>query len=312
MDPALERLGGGTGCTPTAAACPDQLRFQRLASELASATALPAAGPAATIGAAAIGLTFGTTITDIDQAGEHWRRGSRGSSPDGLASGRNASPMPVLVWNRVEARKGLPFGFELGIDLAQGLNTSFWTPGLWLKWALFEGFDRRYGALPDLALRAGWSRSVGSSQLAVQVGVFDLALSRSLVVAHTWSLTPFVDAQVLLTDVDSSSIDLTPAIDAFGACAPDPASPPEPGVAPSGEACSGTEGGQDFASGVAFDDLTQVRPRLAGGAELRWAFWRTRLSLHYDLLAPELPAASGGDASGLRQLAFDVTLGAVL
>ena len=303
MDPALERLSSGEGCA--SALCPDQAAFERLASELASATALPAMGTAASVGSAALGLAFGTTVTDVNQDEEHWRLGSQGSGATGLASGRNSAPMPVLVWNHVEARKGLPFGVELGVVLAQGLQTSFWTPGLWLKWSLFEGFRDRYGALPDLALRAGFSRSVGSSQVAVEVAAFDLAVSRSFVVARTWSLAPFLGGQLLLAHVETSVVDLSPGIDAFGRCAPDPA--PAPGVTPTADACTGS--GDDFANDVAFDPLDQTRFRIAGGAEARFRLFRVRGLLHYDLLAPALPAAG---SAGLRQLAFDLTLGVVL
>jgi hypothetical protein len=287
--------------------CADQPSFERLASELASATAPSAMGQAATYGAAAVGLALGSSITDIDQDGRHWRLGSQGSGTEGLATGSNDSPMSVLVWNRVEARKGLPFGLELGVDVAQGMQTSFWTPGVWLKWALFEGFRERYGPLPDLALRAGFSRSVGSSQLALQTGSFELGLSRPFVVAQSWSLTPFADLQLLLAHVETSVVDLTPGTDAFGACSPSAMQPPPQGVTPVGPQCTGS--GDDFASDVVFDALDQTRLRVAGGAEARWSLWRMRLLLHYDLLAPELPALT---SSGLRQLAFDVVLGVVL
>jgi hypothetical protein len=305
MDPALERLGGGDGCAPGATVCADQAAFERLASELAGATALPAMGPAATLGSAGFGLAFSSTMTDVSQDAEHWRLGSRGSAEDGVASDRNAAPMPVLVWNHLEARKGLPFGFEIGVDLAQGLRTSFWTPALWLKWALLEGFRERYGPMPDVALRAGFSRSVGSSQVAVEVAAFDLAMSRSFMVARTWSLTPFIGGQLLLAHVETAVVDLTQGEDAFAACAPDP--PPARGVTPIGEACVGT--GEDFANDVAFDPLHQTRVRLAGGAEARWELFRVCGLLHFDLLAPELSAAAG---AGLRQLAFDLMLGIVL
>jgi hypothetical protein len=263
-------------------------------------------GVAAALGADAFGFGVGFSVTDIDESGEHWRLGARGDGDEALAPDRQEAPMAALVWSRFEARKGLPFGFELGIDLAQGLRTSFWTPSLSLKWALFEGFRDRYGPLPDLALRAGYSRSVGSSQLAIQVATFDLGVSRPFVVARTWTLTPFLGSQLFLADVESAVIDLTPGSDAFGSCAPDATAPPGPGVTPIGEACTGS--GDDFASDVAFDSLEQVKLRAAGGAEALWSPWRVRLLVHYDVLEPSMPTASGG----LRQLALDVTLGAVL
>ena len=61
-----------------------------------------------------------------------------------------------------------------------------WTLGGALKWALFEGFRTGLGQLPDVALQAALSRSVGSSQATVQLFTIDLALSKPFVVEHTW------------------------------------------------------------------------------------------------------------------------------
>src|SRR5690349_9958767 len=182
MDLALSRLrlaqpwcGDDGRGLDVEAYCGDQELFERLVSELAVAMAPPAAGPARTVGPRGLKLSLSTTLTGVHAGELYWRRGTEGSlparqisgDPNGASIGDNPDPSPVLFWNRLEARKGLPFGFEAGAALGQGIDTSLWTLGLSLKWALFEGFRTQLGRLPDVAVQGGYSRSVGSSQATI-------------------------------------------------------------------------------------------------------------------------------------------------
>ena len=131
MDLALSRLRWHRRTAPSAGRagavyCGDQELFERLVSELAVAMAPPVIGPARTVGARAFQLTFGTTVTSIEGGESYWRRGTEGShgiesdddDPETPVTSRaifgvNESPQAALVWNRVQVRKGLPFGFEV-------------------------------------------------------------------------------------------------------------------------------------------------------------------------------------------------------
>lgn len=339
MDFALSRLRlAGMGCDdhgiPLAAYathCPDQERFERLVSEYAVAMAPPASGPARTLGALGFSLSLDMTVTGIEASESYWVQGTEGSQtlPAGATFGRNPTPSPVLVWNRLQVRKGLPFGFEAGAALGQGVDTSLWTLGLLLKWALFEGFRSDLGRLPDVAIQAGYSRTVGSSQVAVQLATLDLTLSKPFVIEHTWTLSPLLGVQTLIVDVESGVVDLTPGVtgldsqtvnpDAFGSCAPDPnaedsALEDPPDVAPNGEPCKQAGAGADYAHAVVFDPVMQTRVRAFAGAQLRYGMFTLQMVLHYDLAAPGMDAATryAGGAQLPRQLAFNVALGAVL
>jgi hypothetical protein len=339
MDLALSRLRRGAdfceadniAVASYASHCKDQELFERLVSEYAVAMAPPASGPARTLGARGFQLTFDTTLTGIKAGELYWVRGTEGSQklPTDATFGQNVAPSPVLLWNRLQVRKGLPFGFEAGAAIGQGIDTSLWTLGLLLKWALFEGFRSDLGRLPDVAIQGGYSRSVGSSQATFQLASLDLTLSKPFVVEHTWMISPLLGVQTLFVDVSSGVVDLTPggassdaeppSADAFGSCVPDtsvdgPVRLEPPDVAPSGEPCSEAGAGADFAHAVSFDPVTQTRVRAFAGAQLRYEGFLLQLALHYDLAAPEVAASTrhSGGAELPRQLAFNVAVGAVL
>ena len=309
--------------------CKDQELFERLVSEYAVAMAPAATGPARTLGAHGFALSLDMTVTGIQASEDYWRLGTEGSQrlPPLATFGRNPAPSPVLIWNRLQVRKGLPFGFEAAASLGQGIDTSLWSLGLLLKWALFEGFRSDLGRLPDVAIQAGYSRNVGSSQVDVQLATLDLTLSKPFVIAHTWTVSPLAGVQTVMVDVESGVVDLTPGAtglesqtvnpDAFGNCRPDPRAdggagePPD--VAPNGQPCREAGAGADFAHSVTFDPVTQTRVRAFVGAQLRYDMFLLQLALHYDLVAPGVAAPTHRYGEQVpRQLAFNVALGAVL
>ena len=221
MDLALSRLRivpldaacGGQAGNPSRF-CPDQELFERLVSELSVAMAPPVIAPARTIGPRGFQIALSTVLTSIEAGQLYWQRGTEGATPaeptNGETSALNDDVQSLQMWNYLQARKGLPFGFELGLLLGQGLHTSMWTLGGALKWALFEGFRTGLGQLPDVALQAALNRSVGSSQATVQLFTMDLVVSKSLVIEHTVAVAPLLGLQWLVADVESDVVDLTP------------------------------------------------------------------------------------------------------
>jgi hypothetical protein len=318
MDLALSRLriaGGATSDCPRSAQgfCPDQELFERLASELAVAMAPPVHAPARSIGPRALSLGLDTTVTSIEAQQAYWQLGTEGSG--GRSANANLTPGNALVWNRVEARKGLPFGLEAGASLGQGLSTSFWALGLALKWALFEGFRTGIGRLPDVSVQGSMSRSVGSSQAGVQSYALDLTLSKPFVIEHTWSLSPLIGVQTLFDHVTSGVIDLTPggpgapadpSKDAFAACMPQAGSNPP--------ACVMGGGTADFHNNVTFKPVSQTRVRMFLGGQARYEMLLFSASALFDLVAPELkaPVHHLDSHAVARQLAFNFAIGVVL
>jgi hypothetical protein len=323
--------------------CADQELFERLVSELAVAMAPAVVGPARTIGPRSFQLTFGTTVTSIEGGQLYWRRGSEGndglSQPEDLretpppvdesagpALGFNESPPAALAWNHVQVRKGLPFGLEAGALLGQGLQTSMWTLGAALKWSLFEGFRSGLGQLPDVALQAAISRSVGSSQATLHLYVFDLTFSKPFVVEQTWSASPFLGFQLLRTDVESGVVDLTPGgpsaspgapppEDAYNSCRPLPGHQVT-ATSSATIACTTEADGIDFANDVIFDPVGQSRLRMFLGGQTRYDMFVFAASLLFDVIVPALAADMDKrhiDSPDLaHQVAFSMSIGAVL
>jgi len=345
MDLALSRLRVASqkpncGNRTRGTFCADQELFERLVSELAVAMAPPVTGPARTIGPRAFQLTLGTTVTSVEGGQLYWRRGSEGDeglsqpedtlepppgAPDGPALGFNESPPAALAWNHVQVRKGLPFGLEAGALLGQGLQTSMWTLGAALKWSLFEGFRTGLGQLPDVAVQAAVSRSVGSSQATLHVYAFDLTFSKPFVVEQTWSVSPFLGFQVLRADVESGVVDITaggpsaaagepPPEDAYNSCQPIPGH--QMTATSSTLACSPDGDGSDFSNDVMFDPVGQSRLRMFLGGQTRYDMFVFAASLLFDVIVPALdanmpePHIESRDLA--HQVAFSMSIGAVL
>jgi hypothetical protein len=312
MDPALGRLsvvGGTQGCAadPATGFCPDNYLFERMAAELAVTLAPPVMAPARTVGARGFAFALDSTITTISGSETFWSRGTEGSGNVGL----NESPMGVMVWNRLSVRKGLPLGLELGASAAHAVNSSLYTLGVELKWALLEGFHSGAGGFPDVAVRAALNKQLGSDQLSTTVGSIDVLFSKPLLLAAPWVLSPFVDLQTLLIRAESSVIDLTPEVNAFAACEPLPGHQPGGSSGAPAATVVCTQDGSDFENNAVFQPLSQTRLRLALGGELRHEWLTMATSFTFDLLAPGVEAAvsNGRDPNHARLFAFNLALG---
>lgn len=283
MDVSLSRLRvarGEAGCDPTPDAryCPDNELFERLVAELAVAAAPPVTSPAHGIGVKRFFVGLDATVTPIESDSDHWKLGTEG---DGALERGNDSPAGALVWNRVELRKGLPLGFEVGSTFGQELGASLWSLGGQLRWTPFEGFASGWGRLPDVALRGAVTTAVGSDEVALTVYAADLVLSKPYLLVPGWHAAPLLGLQGLFVDASSDVVDLSP----------------------DGEA-----------NLVRFDDVSHARWRMVVGGQARWEALALALSLMLDVDAPELAAESSTRSTDplARRLALSMSLGAVL
>lgn len=284
MNLALSRLRvpavEGTACSPQFGGglvrryCPDEDAYRRVMSDFAGALIPPILTPAGTRGVRGIYLGFETWITGIDHAGEHWHRAVEGDGRDEDPT-RSRFVDSALAWGRLNVRKGLPFGFELGTSLGYLANTSYFTLGAELRWALFEGFRDGIGWIPDLAVRGAVQTLVGEGELNVTVPSVDLTLSEPFVIASTVELVPWVSGQVSFPFVDSELVDLTPSDGAFSPSGADP----------------------ELNQNVVFPSMRSTRVRFGGGLQVRYE-WLTLLgSFMFDVLAPH-----EGDSSIPREV----------
>lgn len=286
MDPELSRLRlppGKGGCPVLSAFCPDQEAFERLVSDLGVSQAPAVGNGAASLGVRGFSLRLTSSITPI--SGDHWTRGSAG--PNAAAGAFNPSPSGALAWNRLEVRKGLPFGFEVGGAFGQGIDTSLWVFSGELRVALFEGFRSGLGALPDVAVRGAYQSMLGSRELSLQTLAFDVTLSKPYVVAGGHQLTPLIALQALFANATTKPIDFTPDVSAW-------------------EDSSDAENTQRFAN------VHQTRIRLFLGLEERYGPLSGALTFGFDLVVPERSAntTNDGNDDGLtRTLTLHFALG---
>jgi hypothetical protein len=307
MDPELSRLRlppGKGGCPASGPFCPNDEAFERLVSDLGVGVAPAVDGGAASLGLRGFSLELSLSFTPI--SGRHWIQGSAG--PDAATHAFNPSPNGMLTWNRLEVRKGLPFGLEVGGVLGHGLDTSLWLLAGEVRASLFEGYRTGLGALPDVAVRAVFQSLLGSPQLALHTWSFDVTLSKPYVVGGRHRLTPLLALQALIVSAHTQSIDLTPDESAWDACgqpppAPTSDDPDEVPVLPAGATCASTSAAQDLQNTRRFADVNQTRIRVFAGIEERYGPFSSALSLGLDLTVPQRHADTTGDGvdSDLRR-----------
>jgi len=323
MDPVLSGLrivATRPGCLDAGdrEVCKNAELFERLASELGVAIAPPIFSPAASHGPSGLSLSLDMTVTSIDAKAAHWRSGTQ--------AGHEGEVDPALVWTHATLRKGLPFGLEVGATVGRGHATSLWSLGFSVKWAIVEGFRTGIGALPDIALQATTTRSMGLDDLTIATHTADLIFSKAWHVGGGYRIAPMLGTQLLFLEADSGMVDLTPGpdstasmaqqpneVDAFAACKPNQT---EQGQGVPLLCDDSGEGGYDFANNVRFDPIAQTRLRLFVGGQVQYGVWRFSTALGLDLLTPKLKAMrrdpAGSESTLSRQVAFSVSAGAVL
>lgn len=309
MDPELTRLSqpAGVGSCPESdlsAVCPDNASFELLAMELAGALAPTVRTGAATGGSRSFYIGLSSTASTIRSGQRYWARGTRGHDPTGSQSD---TVDPLLSFHRVEVRKGLPFGFEIGSSVGFGLHTSLWVIAAELKLALFEGFRSGLGALPEVALRAVTQAVMGSPQLSLQTQAFDITLSKPLVVHQEHTLTPIMALQLVFLRAQSSAVDFTPAQSAWAACAPN-----MDAVASSEPMCTDPRGAGELANIGSFRDVSRARVRMFLGAEERYRLLSIALTVGFDLITPAVPREAQGESlpdALLRQFSLQLAGG---
>lgn len=299
MDLALSRLRivaedrEGTPCSTRVGDrnrqfCADEDSWRRLASQFAGSLIPPLLAPARTRGQAGFYVGIESFITGIDASQEYWHRGVEGDEGDAVACGggttdpgtscrRSRFVDGVLGWTRLNFRKGLPFGFELGTNVGFLTNTSYWTLGLDIRWALFEGF-RRDGLefLPNLAVRGAVQTLLGDQEFNMTVPSVDVTLSWQIIIASVVELQPFISGQLAWIFADTELVDLTPERDAYAECMPPPGS--------SAGSCLGNP--DDYNHNRVFPRLRSMRGRLGAGLQLRYEWFTVSGSFAFDLAAP--------------------------
>lgn len=282
----------------------EEFAWKRLMSQLGGTIAPPVLEPANTVGPGGFYLGVEGAITGIDDDQLYWGYGTEGDDP---SEALNRFTKPTYSWFRMNVRKGLPFGFELGASAAHAMHTNYWAWGVTLKWAILEGFRTGIGYLPDLAFRASVQTMTGDSEFNLTVPSADLILSKPIVLAKTATLTPYVAGQAMFVLADSEVVDLTPGTNPYDVCQPqapfdsqarnqaayddsmDPLNDPDVRNR-STFACSQTPptGSEqfDFENNHVFSQIRAMRTRLVFGMQYQYMALTLNASFGFDLVKP--------------------------
>ncbi len=279
--------GAGAGAVSY---CGDNDAYRRVMTQFAASMLPPLLTPGGTGGVRGIYVGFESWITGIDNGAEYWHRAVEGDGVGGDTS-RSRFVDPVLAWGRINVRKGLPFGLELGTSIGYLYNTSYWTLGAEIRWSIFEGFR----GFPDVSVRGAVQTLIGDGEFNVTVPSVDLTISEPFVVGNAVEIAPWVSGQVAFPFVDSELVDLTPQESAFTGCNPDPRTPQDGSGTP--PYCTGN--GSELNQNWVFPSLRSMRWRLGVGAQLRYEWFTLLGSFMFDLVKP-------GDTYGDTSLPSDL------
>lgn len=146
-----------------------QDRFNIVVDELAGITAYNPVGPAATLGIT--GFDLGLSISSYDISGSAWDFAVR----DGSASSR-------LTMSRLHARKGLPFGIDVGAAYSRSTSGNISAFGGEVRKALLEGST----LTPAVSVSGHYSQLTGVDDLDLSTYGIDLGISKGFAL-----FTPF-------------------------------------------------------------------------------------------------------------------------
>jgi len=269
--------GNGTSSVPTLR--PDNQAWSRLMTQLAPVVMPAVLAPVTTSGPRGFDVAFQTSVTGIDAKQDYWKQGTKGhgSFAKDTCDGTNRFVSPVFVSNRISVDKGLPLGLTIGAEIGRIWNTSLWTAGGHVKWALFEGY--RTWPAPDFAVRAAANTVVGDSQFSMTVMNADAVLSKNIVAGNVMQVAPYVGSGLAVIFARSEVIDLTPNVDAT-AC-----------LAGADAVCNAQklkpqDRGGDIGHDQAFKQLTMTRTRGFLGLQLRYRLFALATEFAFDWVPP--------------------------
>ena len=197
------------------------MAFKRIINQYGFAFAPLAMSPARTTGFGGFQFSLQGSYTSIDSDADYWQNGTQGpKDPNkGQYSIQNKSPDTWLQVYNLNVRKGLPFGFELGVNLGYMVHTSLMSGGADVRWSLLEGFRTGpLGILPDLSIGAGVRTVTGTPQFSLTIASGDGMISKPIPIADSSVITPYIGYQFIRIFGDSGIVDPTPNTDALGYC----------------------------------------------------------------------------------------------
>ncbi len=310
MDPATERLQCGAN-DPECGELgdPDQGAFTRLISAYGFALAPEAFHSARTTGFGGFQLGVVGLYSKIDSDADYIRKGTRGSTDESTQTGatENKDPSSLLQTYSVRMLKGFGFGLEVAGQFGFMPDTSIMNGGADVRLSLLEGFrDGFAGVLPDVAVGGGVRTITGTSQFQLTVAGADAQISKSLTISDTAVFTPWIGYQYLWIFGDGNLIDLSPSVDAQGACnyhgVNTPGNPQASEPFDGQPICDGGSN-EDFNRNVVFDPVRLERQRFLVGMSYRYEMIFAAGQFMMDFIPPE--EAQVNDDDGEDKIALE-------
>jgi hypothetical protein len=171
--------------------------FNSFATQLGYVLAPRLASPADTLGYSGFDMGLLWSGTFVSSGQSYWNVTEKGQT---------GSPNSMLQTLQIEARKGLPFSFELGVTMMWLIESQLFAPGIEVRWALQEG----YKYTPDFGLRGSVSHMVGNRDMNLTTIGLDAVVSKSFGLFGMVNIAPYFSWSLIMIAASSRVIDPTP------------------------------------------------------------------------------------------------------
>lgn len=159
-----------------------QSQFKELSKEAGAALAYRNAAPAAPLGITGFDIGAEVSIIDIKKDSDYWR------------AALNNDSSSYLYIPSLRARKGLPFGIDVGAMYAYVPDSNVKLYGFEVSKAILEGTV----VTPALGIRASYTKLAGVSDLDLQTVGIDANISKGFAI-----ITPYAGAGLVWVDSEA-------------------------------------------------------------------------------------------------------------
>lgn len=156
-----------------------QSQFKDLSKEAGAALAYRNAAPAAPLGITGFDIGVQVSVIDIKKDSQYWK------------AALNNDPSSYLYIPSIRARKGLPFGIDVGAMYSYVPDSNVKLYGFEVSKALVEGST----LLPALGVRGSYTKLAGVNDLDVQTVGVDANISKGFAI-----ITPYAGAGMVWVD----------------------------------------------------------------------------------------------------------------
>jgi hypothetical protein len=156
-----------------------QGQFKELSKEAGAALAYRNAAPAAPLGITGFDIGVQVSVIDIKKDSRYWQ------------AALNNDPSSYLYLPSIRARKGLPFGIDVGAMYSYVPDSNVKLYGFEVSKALLEGS----ALLPALGVRGSYTKLAGVSDLDIQTVGIDANVSKGFAI-----ITPYAGAGLVWVD----------------------------------------------------------------------------------------------------------------